>query len=86
MKISIKRLDQEIELIYTDDGNGMPDESLKRIFEPFFTTRRNQGGSGLGTHLIYNLVTQALNGTIFASAGVDGGLRFDIRFPEGEAA
>ena len=35
-----------------------------KVFEPFTTTKRGEGGSGLGLHLVYNLVTQALGGTI----------------------
>jgi C4-dicarboxylate-specific signal transduction histidine kinase len=39
------------------------DESIKhKVFEPFTTTKRGEGASGLGLglHLVYNLVTQAL--------------------------
>ncbi|HEY7872075.1 MAG TPA: ATP-binding protein, partial [Rudaea sp.] len=53
-----------VELTYRDDGVGMNDEVRARIFEPFFTTRRGQGGSGLGLHMVYNLVTQLLKGSI----------------------
>ncbi len=52
------------QLIYSDDGCGIPPENQNRIFEPFFTTAKAQGGSGLGLHLVYNLVTQKLEGTI----------------------
>ncbi|MEO0457836.1 MAG: response regulator [Cyanobacteria bacterium P01_A01_bin.114] len=51
-------------LSYSDDGVGIPESNLSQIFEPFFTTARHQGGSGLGLHLVYNLVTQKLQGTI----------------------
>lgn len=51
-------------LRYSDDGCGIPLEYQNRIFEPFFTTAGGQGGSGLGLHLVYNLVTQKLGGRI----------------------
>ena len=52
------------QITYSDNGCGIPPENQNRIFEPFFTTARAQGGSGLGLHLVYNLVTQTLEGTI----------------------
>jgi ligand-binding sensor domain-containing protein/signal transduction histidine kinase len=53
-----------VELRYSDDGIGMSNAVRQRIFEPFFTTKRGQGGSGLGMHVVYNLVTQLLKGDI----------------------
>ncbi|MCJ8301031.1 MAG: ATP-binding protein, partial [Pseudomonadales bacterium] len=66
---------------YYDDGVGLSAEHLKTLFDPFFTTKRNAGGTGLGTHVVYNLVTQALGGSIQASSESGEGLAFDIRFP-----
>jgi signal transduction histidine kinase len=63
---------------YNDDGRGIPPENLAKIFEPFFTTRRGQGGSGLGLHIIYNLVTQKLGGQIRCESEVGKGTRFTI--------
>ncbi|MBF0627170.1 MAG: PAS domain-containing protein [Magnetococcales bacterium] len=68
-------------LEYRDHGQGMEAETLKQIYEPFFTTKRNQGGSGLGMHIVYNLVTQRLNGTIEASSAPGEGTMFRIQFP-----
>jgi len=51
-------------IVYSDDGCGIPPDNQNHIFEPFFTTARAQGGSGLGLHLVYNLITQKLEGHI----------------------
>jgi signal transduction histidine kinase len=66
---------------YADDGRGIPEEHLGKIFEPFFTTKRGQGGSGLGLHIIYNLVTQKLGGVIRCESEVDRGTHFIIEAP-----
>ncbi|WP_438864681.1 ATP-binding protein [Neptunicella sp.] len=68
-------------ITYTDNGKGMPDELKKRIFDPFVTTKRGKGGSGLGMHLVFNLVTQGLGGTINVESEVDHGVKFVITFP-----
>lgn len=72
---------RNLHIVYTDDGKGIPDELRKRIFDPFVTTKRGQGGSGLGMHLVYNLVTQALNGSITVESKTGEGVKFDIIFP-----
>jgi signal transduction histidine kinase len=64
---------------YADDGKGIPAEHVGKIFEPFFTTKRGQGGSGLGLHIVYNLVTRKLGGTIQCESSPDWGTRFVIR-------
>ena len=43
---------------------GLSQESQLKIFDPFYTTKRGYGGTGLGMHLVYNLVNQRLKGTI----------------------
>ena len=71
----------EIELIYRDDGCGMTPEVRARVFEPFFTTRRGAGGTGLGMHIVYNLVTQRLRGSIRCESEVGEGVLFCVVFP-----
>ncbi|WP_245986845.1 PAS domain-containing sensor histidine kinase [Azospirillum thermophilum] len=70
-----------VELIVADTGRGIAPEVLPKIFDPFFTTRRGSGGSGLGLHIVYNLVTSRLHGTISVDSGLGRGTRFTLRFP-----
>ena len=68
-------------LEYSDDGKGIAAEELDKIFEPFFTTKRSQGGTGLGLHIVYNLVTQKLGGTINCDSKIGIGTKFRIKIP-----
>lgn len=64
IRIAAQAAEGEVGIEVTDDGKGIPFEDQGKIFEPFFTTRRGMGGSGLGLHVVYNLVTGPLCGTI----------------------
>lgn len=81
VRISVIAADDAIEFVFADDGKGMSDEIRRRAFEPFFTTRRGSGGTGLGLHLVYNLVTQVLRGTIVCTSAPGHGTQFKIRVP-----
>ena len=70
-----------IELVYSDDGKGMPREVLEHICDPFFTTKRGAGGSGLGMHIVFNIVTTTLRGTIRVESEPGCGARFILRMP-----
>ena len=73
--------DKKVCITFKDNGEGIPEQLRKRIFDPFVTTKRGQGGSGLGMHLVYNLVTQALNGSISVQSETGKGVEFKIIFP-----
>ena len=73
--------DENIKIIYSDDGCGIPEENLGRIFEPFFTTKRNQGGTGLGLHIVYNLITYKLQGSIDVNSLIGKGSQFTMIIP-----
>lgn len=82
VEIDVSMLDdKKICITFKDNGKGIPEQLRKRIFDPFVTTKRGQGGSGLGMHLVYNLVTQALNGSISVQSEVGKGVEFKIIFP-----
>ncbi|MEL0606115.1 HAMP domain-containing sensor histidine kinase [Pseudoalteromonas undina] len=71
----------QIKIIYTDNGQGVDKNVKNRIFDPFVTSKRGQGASGLGMHLVYNLVTQALGGHILYDQDAKPGVRFVITIP-----
>lgn len=68
-------------LEYRDDGCGMDEKVLEKMFHPFFTTKRGRGGTGLGMHIVYNLVTQGLRGTIQCESAPGEGVCFRIVSP-----
>jgi len=71
----------EVEITFSDDGNGIPAKDLGRIFDPFFTTRLGSGGSGLGLSIVLNLVRDALGGEISVHSSPGQGTQFVIRIP-----
>jgi predicted ATPase/signal transduction histidine kinase len=78
---SISQLPEHLNFEYTDDGKGIAPENIGKIFDPFYTTKRGQGGSGLGLHIVYNLVTQKLQGTITCESQVGVGTKFMMQIP-----
>lgn len=71
----------EVLLSFTDDGAGMDEATQRRIFDPFFTTRMGRGGTGLGLHIVYNLVVQVLGGHIRVDSAPGKGTRFELVLP-----
>ena len=67
---------------YGDDGAGMDRDTLAKLFDPFFTTRRGSGGSGLGGHILFNLATGVLKGTLRVESSPGQGLQYYLRFPQ----
>lgn len=81
ISLTVRQQDEQIVMEFKDDGRGLSEEQLTSLFDAFYTTRRGEGGSGLGTHIVYNLVTQALNGRIEPHSAPGQGLRYHITFP-----
>ena len=70
-----------VQIEYADNGKGMTAAVKGKAFDPFFTTKRGQGGSGLGLHLVYNLVTQSLKGTVSIDSEEGCGTAILLRLP-----
>jgi len=72
--------DQEIEVCISDNGPGIPHETLQRIFDPFFTTKEVGRGTGLGLAISYSIV-EKLGGRIMVASEPGKGATFTIYFP-----
>ncbi len=70
-----------LRLVVADNGKGIAAEHRGRIFDPFFTTRRSEGSTGLGLHIVFNLVTSTLQGRVYFESVRSNGTRFIIDLP-----
>jgi PAS domain S-box-containing protein len=71
----------KVEILFSDDGCGMSLDVRRRAFDPFFTTRRDQGGTGLGLHIVYSIVTNRLGGRLHLDSQPGRGTRIQIILP-----
>ncbi len=71
----------QVQIVFADDGCGMSPEVRRRAFDPFFTTRRDQGGTGLGLHIAYSIITSKLGGRMSLTSLEGQGTRIEIVLP-----
>jgi len=81
IKILASEKEQNVLFTYQDSGCGISEQNKAKLFEPFFTTKRGRGSSGLGMYIVYNLVSQSLNGTIDCTSELGQGIKFSLEFP-----
>ena len=84
--IQVSGEEDVVRLVCTDNGNGIPEKHLNKVFDAFFTTKRSEGGTGLGLHIVYNLATTTLGGSISVRSEVGQGTTFELTFPRVAAA
>lgn len=63
--ITTKNLENGIEIIFTDTGRGIPEDIIHEVFKPYFTTKQKTYGTGLGLHMVHNIIVQNMSGKIF---------------------
>ena len=82
VQIKVKEAGEDhVEVLFSDNGCGMSADIRRRAFDPFFTTRRNEGGTGLGLHIVYSIVTSRLGGRIHLHSAPNEGTRVQMILP-----
>ncbi|OZV69038.1 ATP-binding protein [Winogradskyella aurantia] len=82
VSISTKKKSKGIQIIVTDNGNGMPESVKEKIFQPFFTTKPTGEGTGLGLSLSYDIITKGHGGDLKVETKENVGTIFTIQLPE----
>ncbi|MEK7774043.1 MAG: ATP-binding protein, partial [Deltaproteobacteria bacterium] len=80
IRIKTKKQRGKIEIIFRDDGPGIPEEIVNKVFDPFFTTKEVGKGTGLGLSITHGIVTEH-GGAIDISCPDDGGTAVTVELP-----
>ena len=78
-----KRGNSTVEVMITDDGCGIPPDSVQKVFDPFFTTKPVGQGTGLGLSISYDIVTSH-KGEMKVESEKNSGTTVTIRLPAGK--
>lgn len=81
IRISAEKRGQQVSLQVADDGSGIDPALLSKVFDPFYTTKLGQGGSGLGLHIVHNIVSEVLGGQIDVHSKHGEGSTFTLIIP-----
>jgi PAS domain S-box-containing protein len=73
--------EDSVEILFSDDGCGMSADVRRQAFDPFYTTRRHLGSTGLGLHILHNIVTNRLGGRLNLDSSPGAGTKFRITLP-----
>ena len=71
---------ENIKIIISDNGPGIPEDVITRIFEPFYTTKPAGEGTGLGLSITYGIIKDH-KGDIKVANNADKGVSFFIKLP-----
>ncbi|NLH15010.1 MAG: hypothetical protein GX455_00380 [Phycisphaerae bacterium] len=81
--ITIRQIEQSLDIAFRDTGTGFPPEHAETIFQPFYTTKGFGRGTGLGLAICRDIVGK-LRGQITATNNPEGGSTFTVRLPAKE--
>jgi len=81
VSISTKLKKERIQIVVSDNGDGIPEHVMEKIFQPFFTTKPTGQGTGLGLSMSYDIITKGHNGNLSVTTEEGHGTTFSIEIP-----
>jgi two-component system NtrC family sensor kinase len=78
--ITTQRVNNHVNMMFSDDGCGIKKQIMPRIFDPFFTTKEIGKGTGLGLSICYSIIVKH-GGKVNVKSQVNEGTMFTIRMP-----
>ena len=79
-EIQLHYSEDKVLITFEDNAGGIPENIMHKIFEPYFTTKHQSVGTGLGLHMSYKIITESLNGNLYAE-NTQNGAKFFIELP-----
>jgi signal transduction histidine kinase len=80
--VRTRKINDQLVIKISDNGNGIPGNIRHKIFQPFFTTKPTGQGTGLGLSLSYDIV-KTQGGTLAVETREGEGTTFTLSLPLG---
>ncbi len=80
LTVITQRVNNHVNIQFTDNGCGIKKQVMPRIFDPFFTTKEVGKGTGLGLSICYSIIVKH-GGKINVKSQVNEGTTFSIKMP-----
>jgi signal transduction histidine kinase len=80
IRITALKEPDNIKIVVSDNGSGIPEAVIGQIFDPYFTTKEASGGTGIGLHIIHAIIKEHMHGDITVKNEQEGAL-FTLTIP-----
>jgi signal transduction histidine kinase len=81
IRIEVRRIQQQIQISFEDNGGGMETTTLHKIFEPYFSTKEEGKGTGIGLYMSKMIIENSMHGRLVAT-NIPGGASFVVTLPD----
>lgn len=78
--LSTQKKDNQLIIIISDNGGGIPKENLDKVFDPYFSTKSEKNGTGMGLHINKTIIEEHYHGKFSVYNGNNGAI-FEIALP-----
>lgn len=81
LDITVRKVDNEVEIVVGDNGKGMSEEVKQKLYDNFFTTKPVGQGTGLGMNITRDIIANKHHGHISFASTEGEGTTFSLFIP-----